>query len=758
MTLKTAYRNSLIPKFQALAFVFIFALGGSVLIWVSHAATPGAYSLYVDPNSIGGKCSDTYTATQAQSLSTPWCTLAKAVVGAPDGATINVRSSTINLQTIHWPLGYAHVQNRSSFVTFQPYGYGGSAPESVTVNGVDIVGVDHEIWQGFKFVGNDASGVTWAFNINNCNPYISLINNDVSGQGLHMDGRCSFGSADHILIQNNNIHNTTINTGQCSNYDIDGMGVSVANADDIKVLNNTVNTQNDAINFGNASNIIISGNVVQTIYQAQMPSPCTYHVDLVQSENHQNGPVTIRDNMFQQGGQFIIRNQSGLVIENNLVANVYGWMQIVSSPGARIINNTFWPQPTNSGSLLIRACSNAIQNCSTLYGSPGYPTDVSGTVVENNIFYTWGVDTSPTSGFCCVTPSMFTENNNLIYGPKQNNPTPNPGNHDIFAMPFFANPAAFDFHLTNKSPGYGAGDPTVATPTDILGKPRGSSPDIGAFQGVTSGTPPPPPPLPTVSLKASPQSISAGSSSSLTWTSANATSCNASGAWSGSKPVSGSASTGSLNSSLTYTLICNNSGGNASASVSVTVSGANSSAASTTPSATGSAPPNGGINLGNSSSRAPVVSGVILLTSGNIPAKKVTYYVDGNRLASSALDTTQLADGTHSVEAVITEPNGKIITEKKKIYVNNHKSYLQNIALRYKKQVESTGSKMGVVLIAAAAIWGYIILKGRRHLVNKFVNSGEVISSDQPIKAQPPVFQSPAPGTTVQPQEKSKFK
>ena len=46
-------------------------------------------------------------------------------------------------------------------------------------------------------------------------------------------------------------------------------------------------------------------------------------------------------------------------------------------------------------------------------------------------------------------------------------------------------------------------------------------------------------------------------SSNLTWSSAEATSCTASGAWSGSRPTSGSASTGSLtNANNSFTLTC----------------------------------------------------------------------------------------------------------------------------------------------------------------------------------------------------------
>ncbi len=79
------------------------------------------------------------------------------------------------------------------------------------------------------------------------------------------------------------------------------------------------------------------------------------------------------------------------------------------------------------------------------------------------------------------------------------------------------------------------------------------------------------PAAPTVSLNASPNPVSYNSASNLSWSSSNATSCTASGAWSGSKALSGTQSTGNLISDQTYTLTCNGAGGSASRSVTVGV-------------------------------------------------------------------------------------------------------------------------------------------------------------------------------------------
>jgi hypothetical protein len=74
-----------------------------------------------------------------------------------------------------------------------------------------------------------------------------------------------------------------------------------------------------------------------------------------------------------------------------------------------------------------------------------------------------------------------------------------------------------------------------------------------------------------IKLFASPNPINYGASSVLSWTSSGLTSCSASGAWSGSKPVNGSESTGALASNKTYTLNCTGGAGNSSDSITIIV-------------------------------------------------------------------------------------------------------------------------------------------------------------------------------------------
>lgn len=96
---------------------------------------------------------------------------------------------------------------------------------------------------------------------------------------------------------------------------------------------------------------------------------------------------------------------------------------------------------------------------------------------------------------------------------------------------------------------------------------------VYAFRIPTSGGGTSPPV--SVTLTASPQSIAYGASSTLAWNATGASTCTASGAWSGAKATAGSVSTGALTASSLYVLDCQSSTGSTSrASVEVTVGSA----------------------------------------------------------------------------------------------------------------------------------------------------------------------------------------
>ena len=83
---------------------------------------------------------------------------------------------------------------------------------------------------------------------------------------------------------------------------------------------------------------------------------------------------------------------------------------------------------------------------------------------------------------------------------------------------------------------------------------------------------------PVVSLTAAPASVSQGATTTLKWSSTQATSCIASGAWSGTLATSGAQTTGAIAAATTFTLSCTGAGGTTVQSVTVGVSPATGTA------------------------------------------------------------------------------------------------------------------------------------------------------------------------------------
>ncbi|MBI5456466.1 polysaccharide deacetylase family protein [Candidatus Kaiserbacteria bacterium] len=110
-----------------------------------------------------------------------------------------------------------------------------------------------------------------------------------------------------------------------------------------------------------------------------------------------------------------------------------------------------------------------------------------------------------------------------------------------------------------------------ASPYHILEKTGTLAIDDVSLVKASTTPPPPPPGAPTLTFTASPTTVTAGQQSTLSWQAGNVTSCTASGAWSGSKSLSGSATVAPTQTS-TYTLSCTGSGGNISKQATVTVS------------------------------------------------------------------------------------------------------------------------------------------------------------------------------------------
>lgn len=101
---------------------------------------------------------------------------------------------------------------------------------------------------------------------------------------------------------------------------------------------------------------------------------------------------------------------------------------------------------------------------------------------------------------------------------------------------------------------------------NFIAQPGGTA-DAGTYAINVAPTPP----APTVSLSSSAASVSSGGTVKLTWSSQNASSCTATGGWTGSRGTSGSETSSALTASTTFTLACTGAGGTANQSVTVSI-------------------------------------------------------------------------------------------------------------------------------------------------------------------------------------------
>ncbi|MFZ2555872.1 MAG: polysaccharide deacetylase family protein [Minisyncoccia bacterium] len=112
--------------------------------------------------------------------------------------------------------------------------------------------------------------------------------------------------------------------------------------------------------------------------------------------------------------------------------------------------------------------------------------------------------------------------------------------------------------------------PTATTTYALICTGAGGEVSKQVVIGVKASSTPPAPQTPTLTFTASPTSINAGQSSTLSWSATNVTSCTASNGWTGTKALSGTQSV-SPSATTTYTLACTGSNGNITKNVAVNI-------------------------------------------------------------------------------------------------------------------------------------------------------------------------------------------
>jgi hypothetical protein len=178
--------------------------------------------------------------------------------------------------------------------------------------------------------------------------------------------------------------------------------------------------------------------------------------------------------------------------------------------------------------------------------------------------------------------------------------------------------------------------------------PGGTSPAAAATVSVTA------PAAPTAALTANPTLVASGGTSTLTWSSTNATACAASGGWSGALPTGGSQSTGALTANMSYSLTCSGAGGTSSvAAVAVVVSSGTVSVS----------PKNAAITLSSTQQFTATVPGggaaawtVDGIAGGNSTLGLISatgLYAAGTAAGKHTIVAISVADATKSANAIV---------------------------------------------------------------------------------------------------------
>jgi hypothetical protein len=473
---RTAGRARWLPRVIALAL----ALG----IWSAVPAAASGATYYVDTASIGGPCSDSYTTAQANTITTPWCTLDRAASAVVGGDTVQVRAGTYAALIRNWfapssMVTFAGYQSERPVVMGLAMGLqGGTLSQNFSFQFMKFTGgVDYVNFANADFSHNE---IAISPATSNCDPSTQVC----ASNGFHAGPPGS-----NLTFSNNYVHNADIAflTNQpgaytpFQNFTIED-NVFADNGGVVMHINGSQNWLVKGNEF--ADNGIYSG-IDQHVH------PDAIHIvdsgdSLMFDSNyvHATSGVTNASGTLTAGRGFLFEpnpggcsttcfQQTNVTLQNNVItgdSNDFGIRLTGQVPGVRVINNTIWMNATGGRSNLHFA-SDAVGNA----------------VVENNILRSFYVESSAET----FTPEDY----NVIVNRVSGAFTPAAGSHDLSSAPSFLAPTAptWNLRLQPGSPGVDAADSTVAPTLDADRNTRVTSsdpvPDMGAFELAHASSP-----------------------------------------------------------------------------------------------------------------------------------------------------------------------------------------------------------------------------------------------------------------------------
>ncbi|MDQ3937847.1 MAG: right-handed parallel beta-helix repeat-containing protein [Chloroflexota bacterium] len=282
-----------------------------------------AETYYVDEGSIGGPCDDARTAAQARSAGTPWCSPARALGAAPEGATVVMRAGVYsNIRAVNIA--------RSQMLTFKAaWGEGVTLTGGADLEGraIYMSGSRNLRFEGFKVTGGayirDSS-------------FVELSGNEITTTGLRLRNVAD------ALVEGNEFRDffggaraleATGNTGEPGVRRLTIRG------------NELHRIQHDAIAlYWRLENVVVEDNYIHNV---QRPAGSDLHPDAIQiapqSEGAWGSVIVRRNRVIGCDQGLLVKDGTtrGLVVENNVIDNCeFFEAHIYNAPGAKFLNNT----------------------------------------------------------------------------------------------------------------------------------------------------------------------------------------------------------------------------------------------------------------------------------------------------------------------------------------------------------------------------------------------------------------------------------
>ena len=112
---------------------------------------------------------------------------------------------------------------------------------------------------------------------------------------------------------------------------------------------------------------------------------------------------------------------------------------------------------------------------------------------------------------------------------------------------------------------------------------------------------------------------------------------------------------------------------------------------------------------GGGQTTTPVSGTITLATPSSSGSQKIEYVVDGKKISGNQIDTTKLADGTHTIEVVATDASGNVKKSTQKIQVQNGWQYRLVAGLKQNWQL----TLAGVIAVIVLGAGGFLVWRNR---------------------------------------------